>query len=78
MINIKPAHKNNNIAIAFAANEEYVIYTAVTIRSIIDNASDSNNYDIVILYTEISDENIIKIISMADAHANVSIRFVDI
>ena len=78
MINIKPAHKKNNIAIAFAANEEYVIYTAVTIRSIIDNASDSNNYDIVILYTEISDENIIKIISMADAHANVSIRFVDI
>ena len=66
------------VPICFAANSGFIPYTAVMIESIIENASADENYDIVVLYTDVDDERIAKTLSLAEKHPNVSIRFVDI
>lgn len=78
MEKIKPAFVENIVPICFSANDNYVPLLATQIVSIIKNSSDDKNYDIVILMTQINDENKVKLLSLISNHPNFSIRFVDV
>lgn len=70
---------NNNtniIPIFFAVDDGYIPFLAVTLKSMLSNASNNYNYDIKILYTSISDENKTKILKLETD--NAKIEFVDL
>lgn len=70
-----PVFRENAITIALAANNYYSYYLGVTIQSIIENADQNYNYDIVILDGGIIPENKRTILSQADGLSNIKIRF---
>jgi len=67
---------NKKIPIFFACNDNYVPYLDVAIISLIENSSKENNYEIIILKTDINEENQAKLLK--HAKDNVSIRFFDV
>ena len=75
---ISPAFEKNNIAIVFATDDAYADYLGVTITSILANASQENNYDIIIFDGGISRYKAYLLSSLAQNKKNVSIRFFDI
>ena len=75
---LKPAFNNNNIAIAFASDNNYVKYLSVAIISLTDNMSKDYNYDIVILEDKIKDKSKWLLLEQVKDFKNVSLRFIDI
>lgn len=75
---LRPAFERNNIAVAFAANDAFVPYMATMIYSIIVNGSGNNNYDFIILQSDIGPENREKLHDMTEPFENVSLRVVDV
>lgn len=73
---VLPAFEKNNIPIVLTSSAYYVPYMAVTIQSIIELASDDNGYDFLIFGNNISEEDKIKIQTLANGRKNISIRFV--
>ncbi len=73
---VEPGFSEKNIAVCLSSNQRYLPYLVTTIQSLIENASDSNNYDICILYQEMSleDQNLIKQLQKK----NILIRFVNV
>jgi lipopolysaccharide biosynthesis glycosyltransferase len=71
-----PAFINNNIPIAFACDDNFVNYLCVAIQSVMTNASDRDNYDIIILTEGLSPENRDKIDILRMEHKKASIRLV--
>lgn len=78
MDKIWPAFEKNNIALAFAANDFFVPYMATMIYSVVENGSKDNNYDIVILTSDISTENQRTLAEMTKPFENVSLRVVNV
>ncbi len=78
MEEIKPAFFKNNIAVCFSVNDAYIPLMAVTLQSIIENSSPENNYDIIVLMTDVSSENQSKIFSMISKHINFVVRFINV
>lgn len=74
---ILPAFERNNVPVVLASSNMYAPYAGVLIQSLIDHASEKNNYDIIIFQRDISKENKRLLKSLAAGHANVSIRFYD-
>lgn len=74
---IYPAFKQKNVPVVVAANDLYAPYTGVFIQSLLDHASEENNYDIIIFNRDISVENKRLLKCLAVGHTNVSIRFYD-
>ncbi|MDR2666672.1 MAG: glycosyltransferase family 8 protein [Holosporales bacterium] len=74
---IAPAFEKRNFPIVFASDENYAMYLGVTIQSLIDNSSDQNNYDILVLDSGISDGNKEGIVGLIKGRKNFSIRFFD-
>lgn len=72
-----PAFEQNNIAIAFAANDYFVPYMATMLESIIENAAAENNYDILILTQDITAENKKCLAEIIKKHNNFSIRYIN-
>lgn len=72
-----PAFKQNNIEIVLASDNNYVDFLCVAIQSVIENASEDNNYDFIVLSDDISWLNKEKIASLSDKD-NISIRFYDV
>ncbi len=68
--------ESETIPIFFAVDDFYIPFLAVTLTSLIENASKNYNYDLKILYTSIRDENIRKIKKLESEY--VSIDFVDL
>lgn len=64
------------IPIFFAVDNGYIPFLAVAIQSLIDNSSNKNKYEIKILYTNVSEENMLKIKKYEKE--NVSIEFVNV
>jgi lipopolysaccharide biosynthesis glycosyltransferase len=75
---MEPAFDENNIPIVLTSSQYYTPYMAVTLYSIIQNASAWNNYDFIILHKEIEQKDRQTVMGMADAYENVSIRFVEV
>lgn len=73
----EPAFQENNIAIAFAANDYFVPYMATMLQSIIENSSVEKNYDIFILTQDITNENRKCLLQMIKERTNFCIRFVN-
>ena len=73
----KPFKSNNNIPIILSADKNYAPYLSVLIKSIIDNAQTSNNYDIIVLEENILLQQKEKILKMNNSK-NVLIRFYNI
>lgn len=78
MEKILPVFEKNNIAIAFASNDFFVPYMATMIYSVAVNGSEENNYDIVILTSDISKENEQILVNMLVDFTNVSLRIVNV
>ena len=74
---LSPAFAQNNVPVVLAANNLWAPYAGVFIRSLLDHASEENNYDIIIFNRDISKENQRLLKSLAAGYANVSIRFYD-
>ena len=72
---VLPAFPHNNIPIVTCSSEQYGLYCAVMIHSLLINSSDEENYDIVVLTQNMSGETKELIEKEAIGRKNVSIRF---
>ena len=75
---IQPAFKQNNIPIVMAADDGYVPYVTVMIRSVAENANPNKNYDFVILHSSITSKHQRQIQEEFREKPNFSIRFCDV
>lgn len=75
---LKPAFEDNNVALAFASDANYVPYLAATLRSVLDHSSPTHNYDLVVLSQNISPGDQWQIRAMTGGADNVSLRFIDV
>ena len=75
---VKPAFTKKNIPITLAANDFYVPYLATTITSIVKNASNDNNYDIIVMQRDFSDDSRRRLLNIISGKKNCSLRFIDI
>ena len=71
----EPVYKES-VPIVLSANDRFSPYLDIMIRSVISNASEKRNYDIIILYNDISERNQRIIQSAANEKKNISIRFI--
>jgi len=67
---------NKEIPVFFAVDNGYIPFLSVALRSLIDNTSKENIYAIKLLYTNVTEENKIKIKKYETE--NISIEFVDL
>ena len=71
-----PAFKQNNIPIVFASDNNYLLYFAVVLKSILENSDKNCNYDFVVLHSDFLDRNkIAKINNSLQEYKNYSLRF---
>lgn len=70
-----PAYNENSIPIVFAANNAYIPMFAAAFKSLISHSSKQYNYDVVVIGTDISEINKIKLVHMAESYTNITIRF---
>lgn len=75
---IKPAFSKNNIAVCFAVNDEYSKYFSVSLQSLIENSTEGENYDIIVLAEKISIKNRNLLSEQINNKSNFTLRFVDI
>ena len=75
---IEPAFTKNNIPVVFSSDQNYALYTGVTIKSLIDNSRPEYSYDICILDGGITSIDKNQILSLMEGRCNISIRFIDI
>lgn len=68
--------ENKVIPVFFAVDDGYIPFLAVSLQSLIDNSSKENKYEIKILYTNVTKENMLKIKKLEKE--NISIEFVDL
>ena len=66
----------NIVPVFMAVDDGYIPFLGVALKSVIENSSKENKYEIKILYTKVSEENKNKI--KAYETENVSIEFVDL
>jgi len=74
---LSPAFPENNIAICLACDNNYAPFAGVVIRSIIENSSEKNNYDIILFCNNIWDKNKDKIKREVGGLKNFSIRMLN-
>lgn len=72
---LSPAYPDG-VPIVLSANNRFAPYLDVMIRSVIANALEKRNYDIIILYNDISEKNRNMIQSAAESFPNIAIRFI--
>ncbi len=66
----------NGVPIVLSANDKFAPYLDVMIRSIVANASPIRQYDIIVLFNDISEKNRSLITMAARGKENISIRFI--
>lgn len=77
-LNIMPAYRENNVPVVIAANDIYVPYVGVMLRSLADNAAADRNYDVIVLTKDISPKNQEVLQAELSDYPNLSIRFFDV
>ena len=70
-----PFSKENNIPIVIRINDYYAPYFTVLLQSIIDNAYEKNNYDIIVLEHTVTKENKRIISEILQGKNNISVRY---
>ena len=66
------------IPIAFSVDDNYVPYLSVTIKSILENSSERNHYELIILEENLSESNRKLLSSLTAERDNFSIRFLNV
>ncbi len=69
---------SEKIAIIFSADENYIPYLAVTLQSLVANSSSTQNYDIVVIEKDISNNTKKKLQNIVHFHKNISLRYFNI
>lgn len=69
---------NDEVTVVFAANDTYSPYLATVIESIIENASNDRNYNLVVLHSSISLTNQKLVSTLCENIKNINIRFIDL
>ena len=72
---LKPIFEDG-VPIVLSANDKFAPYLDVMIQSIIRNASPTRQYDIIVLFNDISEKNRNLIVWEARDKTNISIRFI--
>lgn len=75
---LEPAFEKNNVPVCFFSDNYYVPYLGTAVLSVILNAEESTNLDIIIFENEYSEENKSQILSLKNNKNNVSIRFLEL
>ena len=70
---IRPAFEADCVPVVLSCNEGFVSYLGVVLTSLIENASDDRNYDIIVLESDVSETSKERIKTLCKR--NVSIRF---
>lgn len=78
MQKVYPAFKENNLAICFFSDDNYVPYLGTAVSSAIKNAKKETNLDILIFENGYSEENKKLLLSLAKDIANVSVRLINL
>ena len=76
---LSPVFKDmgKTIPIVFAANNGFVAIFAACFQSLIEHLNPKYNYDVILIQSDVNDENKEKLLSMARPHKNLSLRFFD-
>ena len=74
---LSPAFAENNIPVVFATDKNFALYLSVAIRSLIDNSSAGNNYDIIILDTGM-DAQAKELLLSLSVKSNISVRILEV
>lgn len=76
---LKPAFgdKKKIIPIVFAAGNNYMAIFATCLQSLIEHLNPEYNYDVVLIQTDVSEENKKALVGMCAAYENLSLRFFD-
>lgn len=75
---LRPSFENNNIPIVFSTDNNYAPLLAVALRSLVDNGSMDNNYDVIVLSDNVDYLNKEQLQKVVYEHANFSLRFVEV
>lgn len=73
-----PAFEDNNVALIFNCDAEFYKYFSVTLESIIQNSTSNNNYDLIVLHTNISWQMQEVLLDEVNLLHNFSLRFVNV
>lgn len=74
---LEPVFASDTIPIVFAANNSFVPMFATCLQSLIDHLNPKYDYDVILIQSDVSDENKSTLLSMVDPHKNLSLRFYD-
>ena len=74
---LEPAFSQNSIPVVMAANNRFVPMFAACTRSLINHTSSENNYDLILLQSDITPENKQKLSAMVEPYPKISLRFFD-
>lgn len=75
---IHPAFAQNNIPVVIAADDKYVPYVTVMLRSVVENSSPENNYDFIVLHSSITPKHQKAIQEEFRDYVNFRIRFYEV
>ena len=73
--NLVPAFPEDKVCFVFNCDNRFIRYFSVVLCSLMEHSAPKHNYDIVILHTDITDENQSKIKRMISGKNNFSVRF---
>ena len=77
---LKPAFSDSAtepVAVVFSANDYYTPYLGTLLKSVVDNASDDRNYDLIVLHEDFSARNMALLRDLV-VRDNVSLRFLKV
>lgn len=72
---LSQAFCERNTAVFFNSDDKYAPYLATTINSLVLNASDRYNYDLIVLTEDMTDDNICMLRTILGQKTNFSLRF---
>lgn len=75
---LKPAFRENNIAIALSANDFYVPYVSALLLSLKAHMQKGNNYDLLVMTRDISPISQKNLRAIFVGNENVSLRFINV
>lgn len=75
---LKPAFSEESVPIVFAANAGFVPVFSVCLKSLLEHCSQTRNYDIVLLHTNVREAQCSRLLSMTENMPHVSLRFCDV
>ena len=72
---LSPAFDGNAVPVVFAANNGFIPVFAACFRSLLDHCTPETNYDVVLIQTNVTEENQAVLSAMAASYQNISLRF---